>query len=1027
MSPSAGSFDLAQATDRAVATVLRLFRVRRATLYQLDRAANMLVCVSAAGDRDPHEWVGHRIPIGAGAAGYAFSAGHPLWFPDALAVPGLGLPDETLRRIERDGFRSVAAAPVTVEGEIVGALSVSDSLGRHFSDHDLEMLTAFAAQTATALENARLYAESERRREASQALAEVGRLLTETLDPDVVVQRIADNLRELLHALASVVHRVDPESGDVVAQAVSGDVGPAFGRSVVFPRHTGVVGLAIAERHAIATEDLFTDPRVTLTSEVRSRIEAAPYRAVVACPLIVAGRVVGALGVGDKVGRVFSDLDIQVVEAFANQAAVALENARLYEAQRVRATRLRTLVRLNQVVSSSLDLEDALREIARDAATLMDAPAASFWIADLTSQTLDLRAVSDETLSADYPVRRIRFGEGMTGWPAAHRSRLEVADVFADDRNIRPEWWRRHGLKSFLGVPVLLDGTLLAVLALIGRAPFRVGPDDWDLLESFVAQAAIVIRNARLFAREQAVRAEAEDVARALQTSEEQYRALVEGSIQGMYIHQDFITRFANQAMARILGYEGPHELVGRDYRELLAPHERPRIEAYYAARMRGEPVPSRYELEGVRKDGTLVCLELLVSMVTWSGAPAVLATFLDVTERKRLEEELRQAQKMEAVGRLAGGIAHDFNNLLTVIAGRALLLSARVKADERARRDIELIQRTAERAATLTQQLLAFSRKQVLQPKVLDLNGVVAGTVPMLERLIGEHIRRAWLSNGAAGRVRADPGQIEQVIMNLVVNARDAMPDGGRLTVEVANAELDEAFVRTHAGARAGSYVTLAVTDTGVGMDAATQAHVFEPFFTTKGLAKGTGLGLATTYGIVKQHGGYIDIESEVGRGTTFRIYLPRVEEAASASGSAAPSETPARASETILLVEDEDAVRELAKEILEAGGYAVIDSGDPVEALDIGRRSERHIDLLLTDVVMPSMNGRQLADRLTSGHPEIKVLYMSGYTDDAVGRYGVLDPDVSLIGKPFSPDALMRRVREALHPSLASRGARG
>jgi two-component system, cell cycle sensor histidine kinase and response regulator CckA len=398
-------------------------------------------------------------------------------------------------------------------------------------------------------------------------------------------------------------------------------------------------------------------------------------------------------------------------------------------------------------------------------------------------------------------------------------------------------------------------------------------------------------------------------------------------------------------------------------------------------------------------------------------GAEVLYTAILrDVTERRLLEAQLQSAQKLEAIGRLAGGVAHDFNNLLTVIGGYSQVVLKRLRADDPNREDVTQIRRAAARAAELTAQLLAFGRKQRLAPRVVDLNAVVADLECMLRRVIGEDIDMVTTLDPALGRVQIDPGQFEHVLTNLALNARDAMPNGGTLQIETVNVEVSSEYAGRHLDLTPGPHVMLAVSDTGVGMDAETRAHIFEPFFTTKHEAKGTGLGLATVYGIVTQSGGFMWVYSEEGRGTTFRILLPRVDAVAPDPTAVPATSDPPRGTETVLVAEDESVVREFTCRMLRESGYRVLAAPDGPEALAIAERHEGPIDLLLTDVVMPRMNGPTLVERLLASRPATKVLYMSGYTRDVALHNGTLGHEAAFIGKPFGAVELARRVRVVL-----------
>jgi PAS domain S-box-containing protein len=554
---------------------------------------------------------------------------------------------------------------------------------------------------------------------------------------------------------------------------------------------------------------------------------------------------------------------------------------------------------------------------------------------------------------------------------------------------------------SWLGVPLRTPAETIGVLVVQNYETEGVYTQrDLEFLSSVGGQIALAIERKR-----------AEERAR---ESEARLRVLIE-QLPAVLWTVDKNLRFTSavgSGLAR-LGLK-PNQIVGMtlsDYFETRDQGFTP-IAAHLRA-VAGEPVTFPVEW----KKGSYAChVEPLLDAA--GGVQGAICMALDVTDRKQLEEQFRQAQKMEAVGRLAGGIAHDFNNLLMVIQGYADLLADRLPVGESLHRNAEQIQTAAQRAAALTQQLLAFSRKQILAPKVLNVHSVVADMEKMLQRLIGEDVELETSTKPDLWLVKADRSQIEQVVMNLAVNARDAMPTGGRLMIETSNVEFDASVSHSPAVVAPGKYVMFAVTDTGCGMDSKTQAHIFEPFFTTKEKGKGTGLGLATVYGVVKQSGGYVWVYSEPGRGTTFKIYLPRIEDELASAGrdKNADSRTLPRGTEVVLLVEDEMGVRELAREYLEMSGYTVLVAPDGHTAIEMAAMHNGTIHLLMTDMVMPGIGGRELAERVLAVRPEIKVLYMSGYTDQAIVHSGVLGTDAPLLQKPFTLATLTTKLREIL-----------
>ena len=512
-----------------------------------------------------------------------------------------------------------------------------------------------------------------------------------------------------------------------------------------------------------------------------------------------------------------------------------------------------------------------------------------------------------------------------------------------------------------------------------------------------------------------------------LQRSEAQFRSLIENVSDFIVVLQaDGTVRYASPSFEREAGQD--HSVVGQKLVTLVPEEDRKEVEKLLAAVQAkslpdGEATtPTETEFRLRQSSGGLRTLELsATNLLHHPAVQGIVINARDVTERRKLEEQLMRAQRMEAIGTLSGGVAHDFNNILTVILGHTEVLLQALQNAPSEVSHLKSIDEASRRASALTRQLLAFSRKQVLQPRVFHLNTLIIDLDKMLRRMISEDIELETITDPHLGATKADPGQIEQVVMNLVLNARDAMQGGGRITIETANAILDEEYVRGHAGARAGPHVMLAVSDTGMGMGPDVLPHIFEPFFTTKEVGKGTGLGLSTVYGIVKQSGGNVFVYSQPGRGTTFKIYLPRVDESAPAA-----AESPLRAvqsgAETVLLVEDEPALRELIKIALTGSGFTVLDVGSPAEALALCQNHTAPLHLLLTDVIMPGMDGPTLAKQVQNDRPGIKVLYMSGYATNFIMHDGVIDPGTNFLEKPFHPRALLAKVREVLDGRPAS-----
>jgi PAS domain S-box-containing protein len=660
------------------------------------------------------------------------------------------------------------------------------------------------------------------------------------------------------------------------------------------------------------------------------------------------------------------------------------------------------LYRVAEKSSTARDLQQFFAAVHSIVDELMYAR--NFYVAlyDPATEVLSFPYFVDEQEPAPAPKK---LGRGLTEYLLRTGEPLLATPEVLKQMEGRGEV-ERNGPRSldWMGVPLkVADQTFGALVVQTYSKNIRYGDRDKEILSFVARQLASAIVHKK---NEEELR-----------RSEARYRSLVQSSVYGIYrssLEGKFLD--VNPALITMLGYESAEELLALDPRTdvFLQAGEQTRLNEEFRRTGRLDGI----EVKWKRKDGNAITVRISGRAVSSADEPAdVLEAIAEnVTERRALEDQFRQAQKMEAVGRLAGGVAHDFNNLLMVISGYTEVMLANLDSSHPLHGKARAVQQAADRATTLTRQLLAFSRKQMLELKVVDVNTIVEDMERLLRPLIGETVELLTHLAKDAGQTRADAGQLEQVLMNLVVNAKDAMPNGGRIEIETQNLTVSETSRGEKTFIRPGAYVVLSVGDNGIGMDRDTQSRIFEPFFTTKEKGKGTGLGLSTVYGIVKQSGGYVIVQSEVGRGTTFQIYLPRVEAPAEAHGAAPILRTAAGGSETILLVEDEESVRQLVRETLQAKGYRVLEAENGQSGLTAAAAHNGTIDLVITDVVMPGMSGRELAEKLIETRPQTKVLYLSGYTEDTIVSEGTIESGKAFLQKPFTLQNLSRKVREVL-----------
>ncbi len=916
---------------------------------------------------------------------------------------------------------------------------------------EVARLAQAAADQAGRLEHAR--DELDRRAREADSLLEIALATGSTLDEQELLRHIARGAARACRADRCSVYLLD-ESGTwltpAMTQSAGGVVDEETWAAFTGPGKLKLPALpylqeAVLKREPVVIPDATADFRVP-----RSWVELLRLRSLFAVPLLRLGRVVGALAFEyEDGGHAITPEQVQLAVMLAEQVALAMQNAGLYADAETRRREAEIMAEVVAAINGSLDLDTVLRRIAQGAKELCQSEIAALALRDPVSQSMLLRY---------HTGTRSGVAAEAAGVPPR---RLLGTDRRGEARRIGEEYvavMREEGLVAVLVVSIRSELGVEGLLYVGNDAPRPFTARHKAVLGQLAQHAAIAIKNGRLFEAAQTRLARMTRLAALsqLMVSSLDYRQvlhfvttaaldLLGGDTARLWVVDEDagLLRLASSEEREALRdrTSAVAELpVGRGLVGWVVAHRTKR----YSADLLRDPLLSAQErataggqtsqiavplVVGERALGALVVMtkarrafgpedeELLELFASQAAAALENARLYQRTQQAydelaQAQQQLTHAQKMEAVGRLAGGVAHDFNNLLTVIRGRAEQMLERLPPEHPLRRHADLIHRTGDRAAALTQQLLAFSRRQLMQPEVLDLNAVVGDMERMLRRVIGEDVAIEIVPERALGRVRADASQIEQVVMNLAVNARDAMPRGGTLTIRTANAEA----AAREAGVPGGRYVALEVRDTGVGMDAQTRQRIFEPFFTTKEPGKGTGLGLATVYGIVAQSGGHIEVETAPGRGAAFRIYLPRVDAPDDAPVAAVAAADAAGGSETLLLLEDERDVREMAAEILTGQGYEVLGAARCVEALGLAERHEGPIQLLVTDVVMPEMSGPEVASRLVALRPDLKVLYVSGYADDALGQHGVLEPGVAFLPKPFTSRELARKVREVL-----------
>jgi len=948
---------------------------------------------------DDPAFVGSILHPGEGLSGKVWKTDEPLAVADYQSWSGRSPLFEELP------LQAVLGVPVRWGQQRLGVLFVWTGMPHVFSPSDTQLLSILATQAAVAIENARLFKAEREQRQLAETLREVSGVLNTSLDRGQVLDLILEQLAHIIEYDNASVMLLSDDTLEIAAQ---------WGFQLTEPEMTPIQVARFAhlrdvlqKRRPEIIPDTATDPRW------QHRQVSRNVHSWLGAPLAIQDRAIGVLNLGKKEQDFYTQRDAEIVMAIANQAAIAIENADLYDRTRRRSRELVLLNRVISVSATSRQIELILETACRELALTFDLPQAA--AALFNEEKTELVVV------AEYPSARPGSGRShptpdkalhlMQAPPAQyvleHKKPLVVENACLEPhpQNLASfaaasgyDWMHEQGIVSLLALPMIVEEKVVGLLEVDATEPHRFTADEVSLTQRVAEQVAGALTRVHLEETQQRLSAAVEQAAEAV-----------------IITDPNGVILYVNPAFERITGHS-KEQAIG------LGPTTAPTQEVFSQFYLEmWQAVGASHVWQGRltdrRPDGSVYTVDTIIGPVrTPSGDMAnYVATMRDVTRELQLEEQFHQAQKMEAMGRLAGGIAHDFNNLLTVIHLSTRLLERQLHAQDPLWDLVQQIREAGQRATKLTGQLLSFSRREIVEPRLLNINNVTDEMSRMLQRLIREDVELKTALAEDLWLVNMDPMQVDQVLINLAVNASDAMPDGGTLTIGIANVVLDEVYAASHVDVQPGEYVQLTISDTGVGMSDQVHAHLFEPFFTTKELGKGTGLGLAIVYGIVKQNGGHIRVYSEIGQGTTFKIYLPRAEEGrAPVRAHHTITARGMRGTETILLVEDDAAVRDLAVQILQVHGYRILAAQDGMEALQVSQEHKEPIHLLLTDLVMPQINGRELAGRLRSQRSEMQVLFMSGYADEVIGHNSLAEEGVAFLPKPLTVESLTQKVRE-------------